>query len=221
MSNSLHRHVHDQRGSLRSFCLAALTLLLSVAALTQVAKSQLIRNGFCVHGAGVNFPIDQFLLVRKGDQLGAIKLTGILPDTQNKPKASEWLGTVNYESYFTSNSKAPFAFGPMRSDKLVFGRIKGFGFHYSHQSGNLKAQVGPWGFWFFYPNGMFMTSVDFWSGVNHDSGLEFAPTSAKTVGQLDPNDSRLHWYHYDGNSDFPCPLSTPPLTSPTAQALVK
>jgi hypothetical protein len=92
---------------------------------------------------------------------------------------------------------------------LHFGRIKGFGFHYSWQSGNLVAAVGPWKFSFFGPDGMFMTAVNVWHGINDDSGLEFAPTSETNITNLNASDPKLRWFHYDKNADMSCPIPVP------------
>jgi len=152
------------------------------------------------------------LLIRKGDQLGALRLNQITPDAVTQPRAGEWLGDVSYESYYISGTQ--FALNSPSSKKHVatlhFGRIKGFGFHYSWQSGNLVALVGPWKFSFFGPDGMFMTTVSFWNGINEDSGLEFAPTSETNIAKLNASDPRLHWFHYDNNADMSCPIPVPP-----------
>jgi hypothetical protein len=57
---------------------------------------------------------------------------------------------------------------------------------------------------------MFMTAVNFWHGINDDSGLEFAPTSETNINELNASDPRLRWFHYDKNADMPCPISVPP-----------
>lgn len=191
-------------------------LCLTIVALTALpanAQEPLYRpgqSGFCFHGPGVNMPLGQFLLARKGNQIGALRITRITPDTQTQPSGSEWLGTVAYESYFT-DGKQSLATAPHRTaSELHFGRMKGFGFHYSWQSGNQYAHVGPWQFLFYSPDGMFTTIVDFWHGTDEDSGLEFAATSTTSIATVDPNDPRLHWFRYDNNREIPCPVSTPP-----------
>jgi len=164
--------------------------------------------GFCFHASGVNLPLGKFLLIRKGDQVGALRITQITPDTQSKPRAGEWLGSVAYESYFISKPSDSFSqsANSKHLGELKFGRMRGFGFHYSWQSGDLKAIVGPWKFLFFAQDGMFMTAVDFWNGAIHDSGLEFAPTNITEVDLLDPRERELHWYPYDENRDIQCPV---------------
>jgi hypothetical protein len=195
-----------------SGCFLCLFLCLAItAAFSQKGESVQTSAGaagFCFHGVGVNLPVGKFLLIRKGNQFGAIRITRITPDKQSKPTAGEWLGSVAYESYFISKSSDSFSQSAngRRQGELIFGRIRGFGFHYSWQSGNQEAVVGPWKIPFFAQDGMFMTAVNFWNGVDHDFGLQFAPTNVTQVNQLDPGEDKLHWYAYDRNRDIPCPV---------------
>lgn len=154
-------------------------------------------------------PIGQFLLIRKGNQIGALRITRITPDAQKPQPQNDWLGTVAYESYFT-DGKHPLATSPQKiSSELHFDGWTGLG-HYRWQSGRTDAHVGPWKFLFFDSDGMFMTAVNFWHGTDEDSGLQFAATSATNITGADPNDSRLHWFRFDPNLDVPCPVPTPP-----------
>jgi hypothetical protein len=172
----------------------------------QSVQTQTAQRGFCFHGAGVNLPIGYFLLIRKGTQVGALRILKITPNHQIESRANEWIGTVDYESYFGDSANSALAKGKKVSSTLHFGQMKGFGFHYSWQSGNREAVVGPWRFLFFNQDGMFTTSVDFWHGVNDDSGHQFAATNAAEVNQIKPNDSTLQWFSYDQNRDIPCPV---------------
>jgi hypothetical protein len=194
-----------------------ITASLQVSAPSQQTRSSFVpSDGFCFHGGGVNLPIGKFLLVRKGDQLGALRITAITPGDQAQARGSEWIGTISYESFFAGGHKSLADKSATHlTSTLNFGRMKGFGFHYSYQSGNYKSIVGPWRIPFFYPDGIYMTSVDFWNGINHDSGLEFAATNARQVSQLDPSEPRLVWYRYDNNRDIPCPVSAPPIQTIT------
>jgi len=187
--------------------IAACNLLLAVPGYSQIPIG---KQGFCVHGSGINLPVGKFLLIRKGNQVGALRLTRIIRDTQTKPRANEWLGIVAYESYFVDERRPLNDSSAIKtSDELRFRRIKGFGFHYSWQSGNMTARVGPWKFLFFDEDGMYMTTIDRWNGINHDSGIEFAPTGATELASVNPRDPRLHWYKRDPNTDIPCPVPVP------------
>ena len=190
-----------------------LTFLLATASIaistTGIAQTETGNQGFCMHGPGVNLPLGKFLVIRKGDQIGALRLTKITNDTTTKPKAREWIGNIDYESYFSKGLGSPLATAAVHRGTMHFGRIRGFGFHYSWQSGNTEAIVGPWKFAFFDQDGMFMTTVDFWHGINNDSGLEFAPTAATRIAQIDPKATDLQWFGYDVNRDIPCPMRLP------------
>ncbi len=182
-------------------------LLLTAAVYSQTPIGQ---QGFCIHGSGVNLPVGRFLLIRSGNQVGALRLTRIAPDTNTKPRAGEWLGTVTYESYFADGGHTLSDSAVVKtSDELRFGRIKGFGFHYSWQSGSMTARVGPWKFLFFGEDGMYMTTYERWNGVDHESDLEFAPTGTTELAHINPKDPRLHWYRRDPNADIPCPVAVP------------
>jgi hypothetical protein len=184
----------------------------TVCLLAQSGATAAGAQGFCFHGSGVNLPIGKFLLIRNGDQIGALRITKIVHDEASKPRGTEWLGTVDYESYYLPSRSTSFANpgAKVYSGQLTFGRFKGFGFHYSWQSGHQYARVGPWKFLFFNQDGMFTTAVSFWHGIDDDSGLRFAATSNTHIASVNPDDSELHWYGYDNNRDIPCPEPLPP-----------
>ena len=60
----------------------------------QDKSSEEVAPRFTVSIGTVSIPVGAFLLVRKNNQLGAIRITGI------DPAATEWLGKSTYESYF-------------------------------------------------------------------------------------------------------------------------
>ncbi len=57
-------------------------------------------------------PINQFLLIRKGNEIGALRITRITPNAQKPQPPADWLGSVVYESYF-SDGKHPLATAPL------------------------------------------------------------------------------------------------------------
>jgi hypothetical protein len=157
-------------------------------------------RGFVIGGGSVSLPIGAFLLVRQVSSLGAIRLTTIKHDLTVQPRGSEWIGTMDYESYYQPNGTnaldAPNT--TKQVGKLVYGRYKGVGFHYSWQPGNRFALVGPWRFSFSGQNWMGMSTYSRWNGVE-DRGFEFAPTSACELSEIDPHDSKLKWFRFDRN----------------------
>jgi hypothetical protein len=44
-------------------------------------------------------------------------------------------------------------------------------------------------------------------GSQKDYGYEFAPTSARDVGEIDASDKRLHGYRFDNNSRVEVPVA--------------
>jgi hypothetical protein len=157
-------------------------------------------RGFVIGGGSVSLPIGAFLLVRQVSSLRAIRLTTIKHDLTVQPSGSEWIGTMDYESYYQPNGTnaldAPNT--TKQVGKLVYGRYKGVGFHYSWQPGNRFALVGPWRFSFSGQNWMGMSTYSRWNGVE-DRGFEFAPTSACELSEIDPHDSKLKWFRFDRN----------------------
>ncbi len=148
--------------------------------------------------------------MRRKNEIAALRITRITPDTQTTPRGSEWVGTIAYESYYTDGT-GTLSNSRRKAAELQLGRYKGVGFHYSWQSGKHDAQVGPWKFAFFPPNSMHMTAVNFWNGVNHDSGIEFAATDAIDIANVNATDPRLIWFRYDNNRDIPCPTEVNPV----------
>jgi hypothetical protein len=145
-------------------------------------------------GAGnyVRPPIGRFLLVRKDGHLGAIRILASHHENDPSPRANEWIGTVDYESLFSEDPSqlhsAPRHFGQVR-----FGRMKGFGFHYSWQSGSGKTFVGPWQLRMDGPDSILVGKyVD-------DKRYEFAATSACSLETI-PDSKELQWFHYDRNT---------------------
>jgi hypothetical protein len=82
-------------------------------------------RGFVIGGGSVSLPIGAFLLVRQGSSLGAIRLTKIKHDVTVQPRGSEWIGTIDYESYYQQNGTnaldAPNT--TKQVGKLAYGRI--------------------------------------------------------------------------------------------------
>jgi len=54
--------------------------------------------------------------------------------------------------------------------------------------------------------------VNMWPyrGSQKDYGYEFAPTSARSVGEIDASDSRLRWFRFDPNARVTIPVSELP-----------
>ncbi len=153
-------------------------------------------------GSFIRLPLGRFLLVRKKGHIGAIRITSISPDKSVQPRANEWVGKVGYESYYDIDRGAFIL--TAHTGQLEFGRMKGVGFHYSWQSGNKEALIGPWEFGFIAPYEMFMGKY------MEDSGFEFAPTAACDIKAISIHDDNLRWFHYDRDTQSKLPVSDLP-----------
>lgn len=161
---------------------------------------------FVIGAGSVKMPIGAFLLVRKGFQIGAIRVTSI------DSAATEWFGKFTYESFFQPDGSGSFVAKNVdrRTGELNVQRPKGPGRGiYIYQPGPYKAQVGKWIFPFWSPTLMAMSDISFWSGVG-DRGYEFAPTSACNLSEIDVQDKRLKWFRFDRNASFTLQLSELP-----------
>jgi|ERR1700733_4298083 len=144
-------------------------------------------------GAGnyVRLPVGRFLLVRKDGQIGAIRILSSHHDESVQPRAGEWIGTVEYESFFSQDpNKLKTSSNTRHSGEITFGRMKGYGFHYSWQSGSGKTLVGPWRLRILGAD-----SISVGKYID-DKSYEFAATSACSVADI-PDNAKLQWFHYD------------------------
>ena len=157
-------------------------------------------QGYVIGGSDVSLPVGAFMLVRQVSSLGAIRLTTMHQDLSVRPRSSEWIGTLDYESYYQPDGAKDFR-SPDTTKKvgrLEYGRYKGVGFHYSWQPGNHFAMVGPWRFIFSVQNWMGMSSYSRWNGLQ-DRGFEFALTSACELSEVNARDPKLKWFRFNPN----------------------
>jgi hypothetical protein len=149
---------------------------------------------FVVGPREVRLPLGVFLLIRKGGKIGAIRFTSI------EPGSTSGIGKASYESYFQSDGSGSFRAPSVRkrTGENNLKPLKGIG-RLGFQLGNDKVKVGDW---------MFATgdpgALDMWPyrGEEKDHGYEFAPTSARSVEDIDPSDKRLKWFRYDADKSI-------------------
>jgi hypothetical protein len=195
MSQNLHR-----------MCLIPAILFVMTSCASTYAQSPCpyAINGSFQVGAGnyVRVPMGRFLLLRKDGHVGAIRILASRHSDDPLPRAHEWIGTVDYESYF-SDDPNQFHSASRHFGQISFGRIKGFGFHYSWQSGAGKTIVGPWELRIDGQDSIIVGKyVD-------DKRYEFAPTSACSFDAI-PNAADLQWFHYDRSTNHTILLSDLP-----------
>jgi hypothetical protein len=156
----------------------------------QPEKTQ--TNQFVVGASEVLVPKGVFLLICKGQQIGAIRFTSIEQgDTVGTGKAS-------YESYFQADGSGSFRSSNVRkrTGENNLKPLKGIG-RLAFQTGQDKIRVGDWSFLSSSPG-----TISMWPyrGSQKDYGYEFAPTSAQSVGEIDISDKHLQWFRFDPNS---------------------
>ena len=153
----------------------------------------------------VTMPVGAFLLVRKGTQLGVIRLTSLTPG------ANRAEGRSNYESFFLPNQVTSVTESGVahKTGDVYIGETVGVHAVFVHTKGHSQAFIGPWKFYFSYPDLIPMSRGSFWKGY-HDEGFEFAPTSACQVSEIDATDKRLRWFRWDKTTQVNLPLSELP-----------
>jgi hypothetical protein len=152
-----------------------------------------LATQFRIGGAAIRMPVGAFLLIRKGGQIGAVRLVNI-----DSAERTDY-GTSAYESYFSANSSGPLAgqTAVRHSGQLDIRPLKGPGRDlWIYKTGAYRALVGNWVFDFTTPDTIWMLPEHH----NSDHGYEFAPTSACDLSQIDANDKGLRWFHYDPNA---------------------
>jgi len=162
-----------------------------------VANTQ--ANQFVMGPGEVGIPTGFYLLIRKGSQIGAVRFTS----AQSNPVPGT--GTANYESYFPADASGSFRSTAIRkqSGEIDLKPLKGIG-RLAFQTGKDLIKVGDWSFRSTAPG-----TINMWPyrGSQKDYGFEFAPTSARQVGEIDASDKRLRWFRFDPNARVNLPVS--------------
>lgn len=171
----------------------------------QDKRSDADATRFKVSVGTVAMPVGAFLLVRKGSQLGAIRLTSLTPG------ANQAEGRSNYESVFLPNNATSFSGSGVdhKTGDIYIGETVGVHAVFVYTKGHNQVLIGTRKFYFGYPNSMSMSHVSFWKGL-HDEGFEFAPTSACQVSEIDATDKLLRWFRWDKTTQVMLPLASLP-----------
>ena len=150
------------------------------------------NDRFIVGPRAVGMPTGVFLLVRKGAEVGAIRFSRI------EPGEGSLIGKATYESFFKSDGSGSFISSNVlrRSGEVTTKTLTGIG-RFSFGGGKRKLQIGNWSFAYRYPAWVSMYPL---GETERDYGFEFAPTSAREIGEIDASDKRLKWFRYDSNS---------------------
>lgn len=155
-----------------------------------------------VTAMGVNSPIGRWALLRKGENLCAVRFTAFHrahPDDKSVKDYQESF-FADYDWIYQGDgsgelSKPNVKYGHSQADKKPniwrFPRGKNF------------IECGPMKATWWYPNGIALIARDFHpEKANHSNDIEIALTGWKDVTNVNAKDSRLIWYRYDPVRDI-------------------
>lgn len=144
------------------------------------------KNNVIVSGASVSVPLGRFVLVRNGNDLCAIRFTGV--------SSSGTVMNGEYDWYYQKAASDNFVNSATTSgrDKLTsyytaFTLVRVFG--------NEHVRCGPFRLWWSFPSYLHFSAS---TTEEADVGNEIAPTKWKDIAEVAISDSRLKWYSYWG-----------------------
>jgi hypothetical protein len=181
------------------------TLLLAFLAallVTQSSDAEPLPNvAFLVGPYSLYAPEGYFVLVRKGREMGAFRLTGV------KEGGTNGIGTSAYESYFQGDGSGSFVNSNVvrRSGEIEIRPMKGI-HAFAWQPGQNRLRVGKW--WFGCLANQLVNMAPGFS--EKDAGYEFAPTSARSITEIDASDIGLRWFRFDVNNRISVPVAELP-----------
>jgi len=148
----------------------------------------------------VLMPEKFFLLVRKGQDIGAVRFTKIEQDADGNGKS-------RYESYFQGDGSGSFLNSNVikRTEEIEIKPMRGI-HAFAWQPGQNRLWVGKWWFGCYSPSLVNMSS----HFSENDDGFEFAPTSAISVEEINLSDKRLRWFRYVPDTSISMPVSNLP-----------
>jgi hypothetical protein len=183
--------------------LVAIALVCAKSSWTQNPPGQTDskRSAFAMGPKYILMPDNFFVLVRKGGELGAFRLTGI-------QQGEDGLGTAKYESFLQADGSSSFRKSNVikREGEIEIKPMTGILHSLTWQPGQNKLWVGKWWFGCFSPSLVNMSS----HFSEQDDGYEFAPTSAQNVSEIDSSDKRLKWFRFDPNNRVSVPIADLP-----------
>lgn len=142
-------------------------------------------------GGDLCMPLGLFVLVRKGNQYGAIRFTDAAPG--KKPGT----GRSHYESLYWEGQAGPLPTATAKRRSGELSEVAPVGLHpWAIDPSHAKLRVGPFAFRYFYPSGIYMFP---YGKAGRDYGFEFAPTAISDPAHLDPSNPKLRWFKYDIN----------------------
>jgi hypothetical protein len=168
------------------------------AAQNLTMQGQETNPHFDIGPYSVHMPEKFFLLIRKGNLVGAVRLTQIKQDNDGE-------GQSTYESYFQGDGSGSFTGANVlkHSGVITSKPVRSITHTLSWKPGQHKLWVGNWWFGCMTPTLIPMAS----HYSNKDEGFEFAPTSASEISEVDAADKRLRWFRYESDNRVKVPVS--------------
>ncbi|GAB6270155.1 MAG: hypothetical protein STSR0002_28990 [Smithella sp.] len=142
--------------------------------------------------SGAYMPIGRFLLIRKKDEVCALKFTRFWNEKQGKEQEKY----AAYISYYQNDGSGNLL---SQNVKIIEGKasnlpLRGWSRLFFWQPGISYVKCGPLKFvWNYYG-----AVVAFEKGDSPgDHGFEFAPTPWENITEVNVSDKRIKWYRYD------------------------
>lgn len=144
--------------------------------------------------SGVYIPTGRFLLIRRKNEICAIKFTKFW----NEKKDEEIERNAAYISYYQNDGSANFLNKNVKITEdhasslpwRVFTRL------FMWQPGKTYVKCGPLKLDWVYYGGVCACEKN---DIPGDYGFEFAPTPWENITEVDASDKRIKWYRYDKN----------------------
>ncbi|HEX5282779.1 MAG TPA: hypothetical protein VFW30_01575 [Bryocella sp.] len=144
----------------------------------------------------MRLPEGYFVLVRKGNEVGAFRL-------QHVSQKQDGTGTSMYESFILEKERPRnISLTNQKSGVIEIKQVRGI-HPFTWQPGNNEIHVGAWKFGCLTPSLVNMSS----HFSESDDGFEFAPTAAQTPTDIKPFDQNLRWVHFDNESRVTIPIT--------------
>ncbi|MDR4495193.1 MAG: hypothetical protein R3B74_12360 [Nitrospirales bacterium] len=158
-----------------------------------------------VHGQYVSSPKGKLLLIRRGQDLCAVRVTAYRRGHDAGPRTFFSTGKettyAEYDWVFQGDGSGDLTKSNVESghDELSRGAFVGISFHLSMELGNFDVECGEWKFWWAFPTAV---SFDPVPKPYTPEEFEMAPTNWAQVSEIDLQDPRLRWYshHYGANA---------------------
>lgn len=154
------------------------------------------------YGTAISAPVGRLLLMRKKNDLCAIRFTEFHRGNDARPQTSfhtdEETLYAEYDWFYQGDGSGDFTKNNIKSGHSQLTRKATIGYgHLLHiQSGKVMVKCGPlkatWG----YPNRIWLVED---GGAYRGNEIELSPTKWESVLDVTASDPKVIWYQYDDN----------------------